>query len=129
MALRRYCAPAARLLIRPGDDRRAAITDDSLPRMSAVCEDCRCFLADPDEARDHLEDARDFMDCIDVDPWFAIELPLPDGLDLDGLRRARDIVYAIIHALGGRLDDSLPFIGRLAELDRRISLNERSSNL
>jgi hypothetical protein len=87
------------------------------------------LLADPDEARDHLDDARDFMDCIDVDPWFAIELPLPDGLDLDGLRRARDIVYAIIHALGGTLDDGLPFVGRPAELDRRISLNERSSNL
>jgi hypothetical protein len=56
------------------------------------------------------------MGCIDVDPWFAIELPLPDGLDRDGLRRARDTVYAIIHTLSGTLDDSLPFVGRLAEL-------------
>jgi hypothetical protein len=63
------------------------------------------------------------------DPWFAIELPLPDELDLDGLRRTRDIVYAIIQAVGGTLDDSLPFIGLLAEIERRIALNELISNL
>jgi hypothetical protein len=99
--------------------------------MSAdICEGCRCFLVDPDEARDYLdEEARDFKESLEVDPWFAIELPLPDSLDLDGLRHARDIVYAIIHALGGTLDDNLPFIGRLAEIDRRIALSEGTSNL
>jgi len=71
-----------------------------------------------------LDDAaRTFMvRTFDVDPWFAIELPLPDSLDIDDLRRVRDVVYAIIQALGGTLDDSLPFIGRLAEIDRRIAL-------
>jgi hypothetical protein len=56
-------------------------------------------------------------------------LPLPDQLDLAALRQTRDIVYAIIHSLGGTLDDDLQFIGRLAELDRRIALNEPTSNL
>jgi hypothetical protein len=37
----------------------------------------------------------------------------------------RGIVYAIIHALGGKLDDNLSFIGRLTEIDRCIALNER----
>jgi hypothetical protein len=72
-----------------------------------------------------------FEESIGIDPWFAIELRLPDRLDADGLRRPRDIVFAIIHALGGTLDDGLPFIGRLAEIERRIGLIERlqSSNL
>jgi len=96
--------------------------------MSAVSEDWRCFLADPDETRDHLDDARDFMDCIDVDPWFAIDCRCRTTSTSTDCA-ACDIVYAIIHALGGTLDDSLPFVGRLAELDRRISLNERAFNL
>jgi hypothetical protein len=75
------------------------------------------------------EAARDFIAALIADPWFAIELPLPDNLDLDGLRQTRDVVYAIIYGLGGTLDDNLPFIGRLAEIDRRIALNERASNL
>jgi hypothetical protein len=75
------------------------------------------------------EAARDFIDALICDPWFAIELPLPDQLALADLRRTRAIVYAIIQALGGTLDDSLPFIGRLAEIDRRIALNEPTSNL
>jgi hypothetical protein len=92
--------------------------------MSAgVCEDCRCFVADHDDDED-----RDFAYSIKIDPWLAVELPLPDNLDLDGLRLARDIVYAIIHAIRGTLEDNLPFIGRLVELDRRIALNERASN-
>jgi hypothetical protein len=65
--------------------------------------------------------ARDFIDALICDPWFAIELPLPDNLDIDELRRTRDIVYAIIQAVGGTLDDSLPFIGLLTAIDRRIA--------
>jgi hypothetical protein len=75
------------------------------------------------------EAGRAFIDAVLYDPWCAIELPLPDQLDLDGLRQTRDAVYAIIQAVGGTLDDNLPFIGLLAELDRRIALNERPSNL
>jgi hypothetical protein len=70
-----------------------------------------------------------FMAGVEGDPWLALELPLPDQLALADLRRTRAIVYAIIQALGGTLDDSLPFIGRLAEIDRRIALNEPTSNL
>ena len=84
-----------------------------MPCMSAT----RASMTTLDDA------ARTFMvRTFDVDPWFAIELPLPDSLDIDDLRRVRDVVYAIIQALGGTLDDSLPFIGRLAEIDRRIAL-------
>jgi hypothetical protein len=73
--------------------------------------------------------ARGFIEALLRDPWLAIELPLPDELDIDGLRRTRDIVYAIIQALGGTLDDSLPLVGLLAEIERRITLNEPTSNL
>jgi len=38
-------------------------------------------------------------------------------------------VYAIIQAVGGTLDDSLPFIGRLAEIARRIALLANSTSL
>ena len=77
-----------------------------------------------------MDEAREFMVRVfDCDPWFAIELPLPDGLDIDGLRRTRDVVYAIIQAVGGTLDDSLPFIGRLAEIARRIALLANSTSL
>jgi hypothetical protein len=62
-----------------------------------------------------------FMAGVEGDPWFVLEWPLPDNLDIDGLRRTRDIVYAIIQAVGGTLDDSLPFIGLLTEIDRHIA--------
>ena len=64
----------------------------------------RGFLADPDDTRE----AREFIDAVACDPWFAIELRLPD---LGGLQQTRDIVYAIIHALGATLDGNLPCIG------------------
>jgi len=41
--------------------------------------------------------------------------------DLDALRHARDILYAIIHSVRCTLDDALPMIGRLVEIDRRIA--------
>ena len=71
--------------------------------------------------------ARDFVFLIELyDPWSAITEPLSDQLDdIDALRRVRTIVYAIIHALGWTLDDSLKLIGRLAEIDRRIATIER----
>jgi hypothetical protein len=51
----------------------------------------------------------------------VIDGPLPARLDIEMLREMRDTVYAIIQALDGTLDESLPFIGRLVEIDRRIA--------
>jgi hypothetical protein len=48
-------------------------------------EGCRGFLADPDDARED----REFIGAVACDPWFAIELRLPDHLDIDGLRQTR----------------------------------------
>lgn len=59
----------------------------------------------------------------------AVDLPLPNGLDIDDLRFLRDTVYAIIHALDGMLDDSLPFIGRLAEIDRRLAVADSEPHM
>jgi hypothetical protein len=64
-------------------------------------------------------EALKFLMWVSVDAWHAVDSPLPDGFDIDDLRDLRDTVYAIIHALDGTLDDNLPFIGRLAEIDRR----------
>ena len=58
------------------------------------------------------------------DPWFAIEQPLPDGLDLDALQELRPTVYALLHALDFTLDEAIPIIGLLVEIDRRIALIE-----
>ena len=65
---------------------------------------------------------------IEHHPWTATTEPLPESLyDLDALKRLRPIVYAVIHAFTWNLDDSLGLIGRLVEIDRRISLIERQS--
>ena len=66
------------------------------------------------------EEARYFLEGIEFDPWTAAELPVPGGLDVDGLRRVWLIVHAIIHALDCTLDECLPLIGRLVEIDRRL---------
>jgi hypothetical protein len=45
-------------------------------------------------------DAREFVELIELSPWEATALPLPESLyDLDALRRLRPIVYAVIQAL------------------------------
>jgi hypothetical protein len=51
----------------------------------------------------------------------VIEGPLPARLDIEMLRELRIAAYAIIQALDGTLDESLPFIGRLVEINRRIA--------
>ena len=48
--------------------------------------------------------------------------------DADSLKQLRPIVYAVIHAFAWSLDDSLGFIGRLVEIDRRIAIIERRSS-
>jgi hypothetical protein len=68
--------------------------------------------------------ARDFIEDVRVDPWFALELPLPDDLDLAALQEVRPRVYALLHALGFTVDEATPLIGLLAEIDRRIALME-----
>jgi hypothetical protein len=77
--------------------------------------------------RDGRRAARDFVFLIEVcDPWSAITEPLPDQLDeVDALRRVRSIVYAAIRALRWTLADSLELIGRLAEIDRRITVAQK----
>jgi len=55
-------------------------------------------------------------------------LPLPDGLDADALQRARIIVYALIRALRCALDDALPIVGRLVEIDRGIAALRPTDN-
>jgi hypothetical protein len=45
---------------------------------------------------------------------------LPEGLDVEKLRLLRVNVHAIIQALDATLDDTLPVIGLLAEIDRRL---------
>jgi hypothetical protein len=54
-------------------------------------------------------------------------LPLPDALDLDGLRLAREIVYAIIHALGERSTTISLSSGDWPRSNRRIAVIDRSS--
>ncbi|MBV8356596.1 MAG: hypothetical protein JO189_01465 [Deltaproteobacteria bacterium] len=57
------------------------------------------------------EAARDFIEDVRVDPWFALELPLPDDLDLAVLQEVRPLVYALLHALDFILDEAIPLIG------------------
>ena len=71
------------------------------------------------------EAARYFIEGVRFDPWFAIEQPLPDGLDLAALQELRPTVYALLHALDFTLDEAIPIIGLLVEIDRRIALIER----
>jgi hypothetical protein len=66
--------------------------------------------------------ARDFIEDVRVDPWFALELPVPDDLELAALQEVRPLDYALLHALDFTLDEATPLIGRLAEIDRRITL-------
>jgi hypothetical protein len=56
------------------------------------------------------------------DPWEVLELPLPDGLDRDQLQQVRMIVYAILHLLDLTLDEAIPLIGRLVQIDRRLAV-------
>jgi hypothetical protein len=76
------------------------------------------------------EAARYFVEGVRFDPWFAIEQPLPDDLDLASLQEVRPVVYALLHALDFTLDEATPIVGLLVEIDRRIALIERlqSSN-
>ena len=74
------------------------------------------------------EAARYFIEGVRCDPWFVLERPLPDGLDLAALHELRPTVHALLHALDFTLDEATPLIGRLAEIDRRIALNEWPSN-
>jgi hypothetical protein len=69
--------------------------------------------------------ARDFIEDVRVDPWLALELPLPDDLDLAALQEVRPLVYALLHALHFTLDEATSLIGLLAEIDRRVALMER----
>ena len=57
------------------------------------------------------EAARYFIEGVRFDPWFAIEQPLPDGLDLAALQELRPTVYALLHALDFTLDEAIPMIG------------------
>jgi hypothetical protein len=66
------------------------------------------------------DEAREFLMRVEADAWDAVDLPLPNGLDSAALRYVHDNVYGIIYSLDGTLDDNLPFIGRLAEIDRRL---------
>jgi hypothetical protein len=70
-------------------------------------------------------EAGDFLWRVKLDPWLASIWPLPDGLDSAALLYVRNIVYAIIH-LGGTLDDNLPLIGQLVEIDRRLAAARRA---
>ena len=73
-----------------------------------------------------MDEASAYLFSIEIDdPWSAVGLPLPDGLDSDQLQRARVIIYPIIQALDWTLDESLPLIGRLAEIDRRLEMQAR----
>jgi hypothetical protein len=65
--------------------------------------------------------ARYFIEGVRYDPWFAIEQPLPDDLDLGALKEVRPVVYALLHSLDFTLDEATPMIGLLAEIDRRIA--------
>ena len=51
--------------------------------------------------------------------------PLADSLDLAALQELRPTVYALLHALDFTLDEAIPIIGLLVEIDRRIALIER----
>jgi hypothetical protein len=66
-----------------------------------------------------------FLIKIELDKWKAVEVLLPDGLDIAMLQYFHDTVHAIIHAFDGMLDDSLFFVGRLAEINRRLEGTER----
>jgi hypothetical protein len=69
--------------------------------------------------------ARFLIDGMRVDPWFAMEHPLPHDLHLAALQELSSIVYPLLHALDFTLDEAAPLIGRLMEIDRRIVLIER----
>ena len=64
--------------------------------------------------------ARDFIEDVRVDPRFALELSLPEGLDLPALQEVRPVVYALLHALDFTLDEATPIIGLLVEIDRPL---------
>jgi hypothetical protein len=65
--------------------------------------------------------AQYFIEGVRYDPWFAIEQPLPDDLDLAALKEVRPVVYALLHSLDLTLDEATPMIGLFAEIDRRIA--------
>lgn len=67
--------------------------------------------------------AREFVEAVYYDPWDAmdLDLPLPDGLDLDALQSVRPVVYALLQALDLTLGEATGLIGRLVEIDRRIA--------
>jgi hypothetical protein len=48
---------------------------------------------------------------VEGDPWFALEWPLPDDLDLASLQVIRPIVYALLHALDLTLDEATGLTG------------------
>ena len=52
--------------------------------------------------------------------------PLPAQLDVEKLRTARIAVYAIIQALDARLEETLPLIGLLAEIDGPLEAAARA---
>jgi hypothetical protein len=52
-----------------------------------------------------------FMAGVEGDPWFALEWPLPDDLDLASLQVIRPIVYALLHALDLTLDEATGLTG------------------
>jgi hypothetical protein len=71
---------------------------------------------------------QDFIFLLEHDPWWIIfEGGLPEGLDVETLTLLRVNVYAIIQALDATLDDTLPVIGLLAEIDRRLADAGRSA--
>jgi hypothetical protein len=54
-----------------------------------------------------------------------LERPLPEGLSRAELEQVRMIVYGILHLLDLTLDESLPLIGRLVKIDRRLAVAVR----
>ena len=52
------------------------------------------------------EAARYFIEGVRCDPWFVMEKPLPDDLDLAALQEIRPVVYALLHVLDFTLDEA-----------------------
>jgi hypothetical protein len=71
------------------------------------------------------DDPAAFVARVEYDAWIVFEEELPQALDIDALRALRDAAHAVIHALDGTLDDALPFIARLVEIDRRLQAAAR----
>jgi hypothetical protein len=71
------------------------------------------------------EAARFLIEGVGVDPWLAMEHPLPHDLHLAALQELHSIFYALLPALDFTVDAAAPLIGRLMEIDRRIVLIER----